>query len=293
MANKDHYQILGVDKKASSEEIKKAYRKLAHQYHPDKETGDDVRFKEISEAYSVLGDQKKRSEYDTYGQTFSNSGGPGFEGFDFSGFNQGAQGGSFQFDLNDLFSEFFNGGYGRAPRGRDISIDIQVTFKESVFGTTKEILVPVPMHKDGKTVREQKAISIKVPSGINNGELLRLNGRGESIQNGSPGDLYVKIHVTHSKKFRKEGAHLISDLDVKLTDAILGFEYDVETLEGNIKVTIPKSVTHGELLRIKNRGVPVNDKLRGDLLLRVQIKFPNKLTRKAKKLIEQLREEGL
>ncbi len=295
MSKKNYYQTLGVDKKASADEIKKAYRKLAHKYHPDKTEGDDTKFKEISEAYAVLGDEKKRAEYDTYGQTFSGSGfgGQNGQGFDFSGF--AGQSGNFQFDLNDLFSEFFGGagGFHRVKRGRDISIDIQISFKESVFGTQKDILVPMPVHKDGKVSREQQSITIKVPAGVNNGEMLRLSGRGENIPDGSPGDLYVKIHVSPSNKFRKEGAHIISDLDVKLTDALLGFEYEVETLDGPIKVKIPKGVTHGELLRIKGKGVPYSGDKRGDLLLRIQIKIPAKLSRKAKKLVEQLREEGI
>ena len=191
------------------------------------------------------------------------------------------------------FSEFFGGGFQRTPRGRDVSIDIQIDFKESVFGVVKEIIIPMPVRKNGKITREQQPISIKIPAGVNNGEMLRLSGRGETIPDGSPGDLYVKIHVRPSSKFRKEGAHLVSDIDVKLTDALLGFEYQVETLDGPITVKIPKGVTHGELLRVKGKGVPYNDDKRGDLLLRVQVKIPAKLSRKAKKLVEQLREEGL
>jgi len=204
-----------------------------------------------------------------------------------------SQAGGFQFDLNDLFSEFFGGNYNRTPRGRDVSIDIQIDFRDSVFGITKEVIVPMPVTKDGKTTREQQSITVKVAPGVNDGEMLRLNGRGESISNGNPGDLYVKIHVKQSNKFRKEGAHLVAELDVKLTDALLGFEYDVETLDGNIKVKIPKGVNHGELLRIKGKGVPISENRRGDLLLRLQVKMPEKLSRKARKLVEQLREEGL
>jgi DnaJ-class molecular chaperone len=290
---KDYYKILGVTKKADQSEIKKAYRKLAHQYHPDKESGNENKFKEVTEAYAVLGDEKKRAEYDTYGQTFAGPGGGagfGAGGFDFSQFN-GADG--FQFDLNDLFSEFFGAGYSRTPKGRDVSIDIQIDFKDSVFGTTKEVIIPMPVHKNGQTTKEQIPIKIKVPLGVNNGEMLRLSGRGEAIPDGSPGDLYVKIHVKPSAKFRKEGPHLVSDIDVKLTDALLGFEYQIESLDGPITVKIPKGINHGELLRVKGRGVPVSENKRGDLLLRLQVKMPSKLSRKAKKLVDQLREEGL
>ena len=294
MSNRDFYQILGVEKKSSTEDIKKAYRKLAHKYHPDKESGNESKFKEITEAYSVLSDEKKRAEYDAYGKTFAgnNSGGQNYGGFDFSQF-QGGTGSGWQFDLNDIFSEFFGGG-ARIRRGRDISIDIELTFKESIFGTTKKVMVNKPLHhSDGKTTREPEEIVLNIPSGVNNGEMMRLSGRGEAIPDGSPGDLYVKIHVQTSNKFRKEGFNIISKLDLKITDALLGANYSVETLEGVIDVKIPKGISHGELLRIKGKGVPVDNIRRGDLLLRIEINIPPRLSRRAKKLVEQLQQEGL
>ena len=134
---KDYYSILGIAKSATEDDIKKAFRKLAQKYHPDKKEGDEIKFKELSEAYSVLSDKKKRAEYDTYGKTFA-GGGPqgGFGGFDFNnfeGFNQG-QGQQFEFDIGDIFGEFFGGQGARAKRGRDISIDIELSFRESIFG---------------------------------------------------------------------------------------------------------------------------------------------------------------
>ena len=146
---KNYYEVLGVSKSADKEEIKKAFRKLAHEHHPDKKGGDESKFKEVSEAYSVLSDDKKRAEYDTYGQTFAGGGssgaggqGQGFGGFDFSGFGAGdfSQNG-FEFDLGDLFGDFFGGGRERAKRGRDISIDLEVPFSEAVFGTERKILL--------------------------------------------------------------------------------------------------------------------------------------------------------
>src|SRR3989339_777572 len=151
-SKKDYYQLLGVAKNASEDEIKKAFRKLAHKYHPDKKGGDEKKFKEVSEAYTVLSDKKKRAEYDTYGKTFAGGGpqrGPqgGFGGFDFSNFanGQGFQGFSGQdgveFDLGDIFGEFFGGGTESRRRGRDISIDLELPFKEAIFGTERRVLI--------------------------------------------------------------------------------------------------------------------------------------------------------
>src|SRR3989338_8418584 len=146
---KDYYQVLGVTKSASEDDIKKAFRTLAHKYHPDKKGGDEKKFKEVSEAYAILSDKKRRAEYDTYGRTFAGGGGPqggpGFQGFDFSNFQgfQGfsGQGQAFELGVGDVFGEFFGGSGGRARRGRDISIDLELPFKESVFGTERRVLI--------------------------------------------------------------------------------------------------------------------------------------------------------
>jgi DnaJ-class molecular chaperone with C-terminal Zn finger domain len=143
--SKDYYEILGVNKKAQKDEIKKAFRTLAHKYHPDKKSGDDAKFKEINEAYSVLSDDNKRAQYDTYGSGFNQSGGAGqsggFEGFDFSQFTQGGNSGGFEFDFGDLFGNAFGGGRKQTKRGRDISIDIELSFEESVFGVERTVLL--------------------------------------------------------------------------------------------------------------------------------------------------------
>ena len=355
--SKDYYQILGVEKKASKEEIKKAFRKLAHEHHPDKQGGDESKFKEANEAYSVLSDEKKRAEYDAYGRVFSGAGnggpsGGGFGGFnpeDFQGFNQGVE-----FDFGDIFSGFgdiFGGG--RAKRGRDISIDLELEFKESIFGTERKVLLTKPsvcetcngdggepgtekkqcetcggqgkVHETKKSfigtfatvsscktchgrgsipekecnkckgegiVREQSEISVKVPAGIENGEMIRLTGMGEAITSGSPGDLYVKIHVKKHKTFQKEGADLVMSVPVKLSDALLGSKYTIETLEGPLEITIPELVSPGQTLRVRDKGVPTG-KGRGDLLIKLKINLPERLSRKTKKLIEGLREEGI
>ncbi len=360
MAQKNYYEILGVDKKASKEDIKKAFHKLAHKYHPDKSTGDADKFKEASEAYSTLSDDKKRSEYDSYGRTFAGDAGPGpggfgfnGQGFDFSQFQQQGFGG-----FGDIFNDIFNGQMGGNPRGaargRDISIDIEVSFKESIFGTTRRVLLAktaqcetchgsgaqpgtsmetcthcngagkihqttnsffgaitmeqvcghcrgtgkMPKEKcktckgDG-VYRKQEEIEINIPAGIEGGEMIRLSGAGEAVAGGTSGDLYVKVHVQADKRFRKDGANLVTDLSVKLSDALLGTEYKVETLDGDEMLSIPAGVSHGETLRVKNKGVPMGRGKRGDLFVKVSITLPQKLSKEAKKLIEQLKEEGV
>lgn len=351
----DYYNTLGLQKGASKDEIKKAFRKLAAQYHPDKKTGDEAKFKEISEAYAVLGDEKKRAEYDAYGHAFAGAGGAqgaGFGGFDFSQFQQGG----FSFDINDIFEQFggFNGGGQRQRRGNDISIDINLSFKESIFGVTRTVRLTkqseceyctgtgakegsemitcstcngqgkvretrqsimgtfqtvkvcdtcqgsgqVPKEKCGHCAgtgvrRQEEEIEIKIPAGIQDGEVIRMTARGEAIPGGQPGDLYIKLHVEPSQDIKREGNNLISELPIKLTDALLGNDYAIETLDGSITITVPAGVKHGELLRIKSKGVPIDTNSRGDFLVRTRIETPAKLSRKAKKLIEELRSEGI
>lgn len=351
---KDYYSILGLEKGASKDEVKKAFRKLAAKYHPDKKTGDEEKYKEVTEAYAVLGDDKRKAEYDTYGHAFNNAGGGGgFNWQDFAGqggFN--AQG--FEFDINDIFQSFgFGGGRTQAQRGRDISIDINLNFQESVFGITRKVLITknstcavckgtgakvgtamqncdtcggngkirenrqsimgsfttvrecsvchgtgqVPKERCGTcagagVARAQEEIVIKVPAGIQNGEVIRMTGRGEAIPHGQAGDLYIKVHVEPHTVIKREGTTLITRLSIKLTDALLGADYSVETLDGMVEIKIPEGITHGELIRIKGKGVPY-DGGRGDFMVKVSVETPKKLSRAARKLIEELRNEGI
>ncbi len=355
MAKKDYYEVLGIDKKASKEDIKKAFHKLAHKFHPDKSSGDADKFKELSEAYSVLSDDKKRAEYDSYGQTFGGNGAGGFngaQGFDFSQFQDIFQNG-FGFDFGDTMGDFFGGG-GGSHRGRDISIDLEISFKESVFGTKREVLLAkvgtcdtchgtggkpgtsletcnvcggkgrvhetqnsifgqITMqracstcHGTGKipkdkcatchgngVLRKQEEINISVPAGIEGGEMIRLTGQGEAAVGGASGDLYVKIHVTPDKRYKKDGFNIVSDLSVKLSDALLGSDYKVETLDGTETITVPAGVTHGETLTVKGKGIPNGRGKRGDFVVKVKINLPQKLSKTAKSLIEKLKEEGI
>lgn len=361
---KDYYQILGVTKAASEDDIKKAFRKLAHKYHPDKKDGDEAKFKEVSEAYAVLSDKKRRSEYDTYGRTFA-GGGPqggfngfsgqgGFgQGFDFSNFQNFAQGGV-EFDIGDIFNDFFSGSPRAASRGRDISIDIQLTFREAIFGTERRVLISKTgicdtcdgtgaakgskmttcttcngkgeiresrntffgaftstracpkckgrgetpdkvcgsCHGEG-VVKKQEEIRITVPAGVSDGEMIRMPRMGEVLAGGISGDLYVKLHVAADKRFSREGNNLLTSLPIKLTDALIGGEYTIETLEGEEKLAVSAGVAHGETIRVRGKGVPHGRGGRGDLLVRVDIEFPKKLSKTARDLIEKLREEGL
>jgi molecular chaperone DnaJ len=354
---KNYYETLGLDKKASKDDIKKAFRTLAQKHHPDK-GGDEARFKEITEAYSVLSDEKKRREYDSYGQTFNGGGQGGFGGFDpsqFSGF-----GGGVEFDLNDLFGGFgdiFGGGARsstRMKRGRDISVDIEVSFKESILGGKRTVLITkidkcdvcngtgakpntemetcktcngagklhetrdsvlgaftsvracatcdgtgkIPKEKcsncSGHGVLKKEAeLNIDIPRGIDGGEMIRMPGQGEAIKGGVAGDLYVKIHVKPHATFRKEGANLVMDLPVKLTDALLGTTVSVTAIDDKVfEVKVPPMTKTEEVLRLRNKGVHY-DNGTGDLLIKVTAILPKKLSGKAKKAIEELKSEGL
>ncbi len=289
---KDYYKILGVDKSASNDDIKKAFRKMAHEHHPDKQGGSDAKFKEASEAYSVLSDDAKRRQYDTFGSAGAGSGGSGFNpgqgggfsgqggfgGFDFSQFT-GANGQAFEFDLGDIFGEFFGGGR-RARKGANITVDIQMTFKESVFGVEKDINI------------NKEKIAVTIPPGIENGQGLRVQGKGEEGEGGR-GDLIIRIWVEKHKIFRKEGYDLIMELPLKLTTALLGGTVDVETLDGKIEVKISQGTTHNEILRVKNKGVMSDRGRRGDLLIVTKVEMPKKLSKEATRLVEDLRKEGI
>lgn len=293
---KDYYKILGVERSATADDIKKAFRKIAHQYHPDKGGGEEAskKFKEASEAYSVLSDEKKRQQYDTFGQAGASSGsgfggfqgGQGFGGFDFSQFSQGfngANGQAFEFDLGDIFSEFFGGG--RRPRkGRNITVDIELSFKDAVFGVEREISI-------GK-----EKISVKIPPGIDNGQGLRVSGKGEEGEAGR-GDLIIRIWVKEHSHFRRENYNLVMELETKLTTALVGGTANIDTLDGVVEMKIPAGTSTGDVLRIKGKGVPMSDQgisgKRGDILVVVKVNIPRKLSKNANKLIEELKKEGI
>lgn len=290
--SKDYYKILGVDRGASEEEIKKAFRKLAHTYHPDKSGGDEAKFKEASEAYAVLSDKKKREQYDAFGSAGPGAGfDPSGFGFDFSNFGFGGQNVHFDAgDLNDILSSIFGGR--RVRRGRDVAVDIELSFQESVFGTERKVVI------NSKLVK-QKEVSINVPPGIDDGQMIRMSGMGETMEGGVPGDLFVKVHVRKHAYLRKEGYNLVMDLKILLSDALLGGEKTIVTLDGDVTLKIPSGTKHGTILRIKGSGVPYNPgpvtskSGRGDLYVRIIVEVPEKLSKEQKKVVEELKRVGL
>lgn len=356
--SKNYYEILGVTKGASKDEIKKAFYKLAQKYHPDKKGGDESKFKEINEAYQVLSDDRKRQEYDTYGQTFGGGGPRGGQGF--GGFDFGQGGVEFDFgDLGDMFGDIFGGaspfgGGKRTERGSDISLELHISFEEAVFGAKRTVRITktgtcdtchgngakpgsklttcktcngqgrirearrsifgtiasmktcatchgvgeVPESacvtcKGAGVLRKHEDIEIKIPAGINNGEMIRLSGMGEAVAHGVAGDLYVKITVAAHKHLKREGNNLVFTHTIKVTDALLGAQHTIATLDGNETITIPEGAHHGHIIRIPNKGVPNERNKRGDFVVILDIKLPQKLSKSARAHIEALREEGM
>lgn len=357
---KDYYEILGVNKGASKEDIKKAFHKLAHAHHPDKKGGDEAKFKEVNEAYQTLSDDAKRAQYDQFGSAGPSSfaggyGGQanGFDGFDFGGFAQGQ--GGFDFDIGDMFGEMFGGGRRRGkPRGQDLQTTISLTFKESIFGVEKEIKVTKPStcntckgdgatpgtkletcsqcngsgsvrniqrtilgsiattqtctkcHGAGKipkdpcktcrgtgVVHDTRTIKLTVPSGIENGETLRLSNMGEAVQGGTTGDLYVRVSVAPHPSIQRKGSDLYTTFDIKLTDALLGAQYAVETLDGSMPISIPAGTKIGSTVLIKDKGVPLSKTKRGNFIVQLNIKLPEKLSKETKAIIEELKKQGI
>lgn len=293
---KDYYEILGIKKDASKDEIKKAFRVLAHKYHPDKKDGDEAKFKEANEAYQVLSDDQKRAQYDQFGSAGPQFGGggfggqQGFGGFDFSGFQNGNfNGQNVEFDLGDIFGEMFGGGgFRRMRRGRNIALRLQLTFKESIFGTKKKIKIP-----SESAMASQGTVEIDIPAGIDNGQQMKLQGYGAPIEGGQPGDLYLEMSVESHKTLRKEGVHLVAEITIPISTALLGGKEEIEMIDDSVTIKIPPGIEHGAVLRVRGRGVQAGAFRSGDLLVKVNIHMPHKLTREQKKLIEELQKEGM
>lgn len=353
MANKDYYEVLGLKKGASDDEIKKAFRKLAIKYHPDKNKGNaeaEEKFKEINEAYQVLSDPKKKSNYDQFGsadgpQGFGDGGFDG--GFDFSGMG----------GFGDIFDTFFGGGFGggsaerkNAPRrGDDLEYRLNLTFEEAIFGVEKEISITrsenceecdgtgakkgtspktcdkchgsgqirvqrqtalgsfvsnTTCDKCGGTgkiiehkcttchgtghVRKNRKITIKVPAGVDTGNMMPLRGQGEHGVNGGPaGDLYIRINVANSSVFKRRGTDIYIDKHVSFGVAALGDEVTVPSVDGDVKITIPEGTQSGTMLRLKGKGVQkVNSSSRGDQYVTVIVDIPKSLNSKQKEALK-------
>ncbi|MCX8117342.1 MAG: DnaJ domain-containing protein [Desulfobacterota bacterium] len=303
MATRDYYEILGVSKNASEEEIKRAYRKLAMKYHPDRNPNKkeaEERFKEINEAYAVLSDKEKRKQYDTFGaegfrQRFTQE--DIFRGFDIDEILSGLFGGRMRtefkfgggrrgFDFGDLFGSAY-GFQETAQKGEDIVYELPLTIEEVASGAEKRITY----RKDGKV----EEVSVKVPKGIPAGKKLRLAGKGmEGKRGGPPGDLYLQITIQDHPIYTREGDDLIVEKEIRFSEAVLGGSIEVPTLEGTKRVKIPPGTQSHTKLRLKGLGLPHFQKEgRGDEYVKVIVKVPKKISERAKTLIQELAREGI
>jgi molecular chaperone DnaJ len=350
MAKKDYYRILGVDKDATQDEIKRAFRKKARKYHPDVNPDEDrsgKTFKKINEAYRVLSDEKKREMYDRFGVTegempsdgegfgggagggpggrkvyrtpdgrtvyySSSGGGPSGGGFDFGDIFGGssgrsAGGGGFDFfsDLEDIFDVF--GGGGRKSRrtpgggfstgrrrnvpqsGQDLKYDMDIDFMDAYYGGKKRIQYRNPSTGTTETV------TVKIPKGIKDGQKLRLKGKGMPGSNGGkPGDLYINININDHPVFERKGDDIYVETEIPFTTAVLGGEIKVKGVERTLNVTVPPGTEDATILRLKNQGFPIirsNEK--GNLMVKIKIKVPSRISKKQRELLEQLQKEGL
>jgi molecular chaperone DnaJ len=342
--NRDYYEVLGVPRNASEQEIKSAYRKQALKYHPDRNPGDkeaEERFKEAAEAYGVLGDAEKRRRYDAYGHAGLGGGVQGFDPTIFADFGD---------ILGDLFGfgDLFGRRRGGPRRGSDLRYNLELGFEEAAFGTETNLQIPrvetcktcggngaapgttpstcsscggagqvtfqqgffsvartcgrcrgsgkivTSRCKDcdgqGQVPKERK-LQIKIPPGVDTGSQLRITGEGEpGLAGGPPGDLYVVVRVEEHPFFRREGAHLICDIPISITQATLGATVDIPTLEGGLaKVQVPEGTQSGSTFRVRSQGIPhLGSKGRGDIQVTVHVLVPSKLSAEQRKLLEQL-----
>ena len=303
MTKRDYYEVLGVSKNASDDEIKKAYSKLAIKYHPDKNPGNkeaEEKFKEISEAHEVLSDKQKRARYDQFGH--AGVGGASGNPFGAGGNPFGGQNGTFNFNgqefhfdfggagaggLDDILGNLFGFGGGGNPfggrrtmRGADYRTNVTVDFKEAIFGTTKSVNV------------EGKSIKLKIPSGIDDGMSIRLRGRGgpAPTEGGEKGDLYVVVHVKPDKNLTRDGIIILSEEKISMVDAALGTEIEVKTVDGPITMKVPAGTQSGTPFKLSGHGVPFRaDGDRGPHIVTIIVETPKNLTRKQKEILKQFK----
>jgi curved DNA-binding protein len=303
MASKDYYEMLGVSKNASDEEIKRAYRKLAMKYHPDRNPNKkeaEERFKELNEAYAVLSDKEKRKQYDTFGkegfhQRFTQE--DIFKGFEFEdifsnlfggrGRRESRSGGRGGFDFGDIFSRTYQGG-GRAPqKGEDVLYELPITLEEAAFGGEKRISIP----KNGKV----EEINVRIPAGIPSGKKLRVGGKGMEGKSGGPsGDMYLQVSIKTHPIFDREGDDITVEKEIDFSEAVLGTHIEVPTLEGTKKVRVPPGTQSHTKMRLRGLGIPhFQGTGKGDEYVKVIVKIPKRVTDKTRKLIEELSKEGI
>lgn len=347
MAKKDFYEVLGISRTATEAEIKKAYRRMAMKYHPDRNPDDaeaESKFKEAKEAYEILSDSQKRTAYDQFGH----------DGVDQSmggGFGRGGGAGGFSDIFGDVFNDIFGaggaGGRQQAYRGADLRYRLDLSLEEAVAGTTAKIRIPVNVecetcdgsgakkgtepvtcttcgghgqvriqqgfftmqqacphcrgtgkmikepctdcHGEG-LVQEHKTLSVKVPAGVDTGDRIRLQGEGEAGSHGAPaGDLYVEVSVKRHDVFTRDGTNLFCDVPLSFVTAALGGDVEVPTLEGKANLKIPEGTQTGQQFRLRSKGIQsVRGGATGDLMCRVIIETPVKLSKKQKELLQEL-----
>ena len=283
---KDYYKILGVGRGASQEDIQKAFRTLAHQYHPDKKGGDVNKFKEVNEAYQILSNQQKRAQYDAGVDPRSAGAGgfdtSGFEGFDFGNmeFNFGGSAGGFADAINQMFRGAMN-------RGANIQIDLTISFEESIFGTAKQLTIPYRR-------KASETIEVQIPAGIEPGARLQYAGKGEISKDGqsAPGDLFIQIRVQRHPVFERQGGDVVCPLQLTPSEAVLGTTKEIQDIRGNtLAVTVPEMSREGTHIVFQGKGIPRpagNDRL----IVFCHIAYPKKLSKKAKEILKDLQKEG-
>jgi curved DNA-binding protein len=299
MASTDYYKALGVDKKSSPEEIKKAFRKLAVKYHPDRNPNDKAaedKFKEINEAYAVLSDPKKKQEYDTYGSSgfhkqYSQE--DIFRGFDFSNVYKDMGAGGDE----DIFSRLFGGGFARGggrggfrggpQRGGDLEMEVDIGFRDAAQGAEKLIA----FRRNG----QREELKIRIPAGVDNGSKIRIAGKGGQGEGGGPdGDLFLVIRVLPDQVFTRDGGDLFVDRTIPFSAACLGTTLDVPTLEGDKRIKVPAGMQPGTKIRLKGCGIkPLSSNSKGDLYVKVAVHVPENLNAEQKRLVEELGKLGL
>ena len=299
MATTDYYKALGVDKSASGEDIKKAFRKLAVKYHPDRNPNDKAaedKFKDINEAYAVLSDPKKKDEYDTYGSSgfhkqYSQE--DIFRGFDFgNAYKDMGAGGA-----EDIFSRLFGGSFARGgarggfragpQRGGDLEMEVEISFRDAAQGSEKQIA----FRRSG----QREELKIKIPAGVDNGSKIRITGKGGQGEGGGPdGDLFLIMRVLPDQLFTRDGGDLFVDRTIPFSSACLGTSLDVPTLESDKRIKVPAGIQPGTKIRLKGCGIkPLGSNAKGDLYVRISVHVPETLNAGQQKLVEELSKKGL